>query len=137
MPLEVNFVTYTSLSVLLASWALATSVHGPWSSSLSSEKAPPEGYEGMLVFSDATLSAVANSDLKIMILLNFCINVLVFVFEACSYVCLGGIRTTERQSLQETAINYSMFKLVFFCAVLEPDFFEFFLWTGWFMIVGF
>ena len=72
-----------------------------------------------------------------MILINFCINLLVCIFEACSYVFLGGIRVPERQTLQETVINYSMFKLVFFCAVLEPDFFELFLWTGWFLIVGF
>ena len=137
MPLQLNFVTYTSLSVLLASWAIATSLKGPLLTASSSEGLRSEGYEGVMVFSSATLNALVSSDLKVMILINFCINLLVCIFEACSYVFLGGIRVPERQTLQETVINYSMFKLVFFCAVLEPDFFELFLWTGWFLIVGF
>ena len=69
--------------------------------------------------------------------LNFYFLMLYTIFTKVIKSLFGELRSSERQALKERLVNYTLFKIVFCSAVLEPDQIEFGILILWYGMFGF
>ena len=70
------------------------------------------------------------------IFLNALLSVCVFVFNCTVQVVFGKLSGEESQALNDRAVNYTLFKVVFVGAILDPGLTGVFKWVSHYLILG-
>lgn len=151
MPLTLNLINYTSISIILFSYAVGSSLldlrntetFGRRTTTIKTNKNNSDYDKFANFFSYCVhimyelLRHFSTSEIKLLIFANMIANFVILTFKSVLFFVIGNMRDIEKTALNEYAINYLLFKVVFIGAILEPDVIELLLWSSWFCLIGF
>lgn len=126
----VTFVSYGSISAAI----LATTLSSGWYT--SSQLVGAEG--GLLGSMSALLSHLLRYKIYVLALMNTALCLFILLGKFVQVLFFGKLRVSESKNLYDRSLNYTLFKIIFVGAILEPsDIPQFLVCTVWFSVLGF